>query len=427
MPHTALIALCSLLTIPILNQAGQPAQDRWVNPPENALRREKPRSYTVGLAVDMGAISQSRSVPNPINSNGGRFNLDFVVAGNWTVGYPEGLTGVARVNGIPTGATPTITGTPGQEVFEVSLPIPKGELNALSFRVEWPAVAFNSLVDEQLAAQVTWPREWPAEIQPFLAPSAGIPSEDAMYREFVARTSGGTLRTVPLYYAAKDLVRAAILEYRNVRPGFVFSENNGMVRGFDFRSIRDRISTGREKEATATDLVCSCVAVLRAAGIPARPVIGINSGKGKSGKQAKGKTVFSVWAEFHLPGSGWVPFDPWNMRGSSMQSANVKTPWKWFGTNKELNRQIAIAYDFAPFQQGKSSHYPAGWSIMLSGSTRAPFLTDIQTKDQHHGYAFIFFEAFACSATQHCLAISLGPRRTRECQCNHITRHFDIR
>ena len=67
--QTLPIALCSLFLCPILTQSGGPGQDRWVNPPQNALRREKPRSYTVGLAVDMGAISQSRDLVNPISSD----------------------------------------------------------------------------------------------------------------------------------------------------------------------------------------------------------------------------------------------------------------------------------------------------------------------------------------------------------------------
>jgi hypothetical protein len=105
-------------------------------------------------------------------------------------------------------------------------------------------------------------------------------------------------------------------------------------------------------------------------------VIGIDSGRGNSGKLADGKTQFTAWGEFYLPGSGWVPFDPYNLRGSSMRNTDVKRPWKWFGNDKELNRRAAIAYDFAPFTKGSAGAYPAGWALQISGASRAPFLSD---------------------------------------------------
>jgi transglutaminase-like putative cysteine protease len=44
------------------------------------------------------------------------------------------------------------------------------------------------------------------------------------------------------------------------------------------------------------------VALCRAAGIPARPVVG---------RWATSEAIdWHVWAEFHLPGYGWVPVDP---------------------------------------------------------------------------------------------------------------------
>lgn len=49
------------------------------------------------------------------------------------------------------------------------------------------------------------------------------------------------------------------------------------------------------------------VALARSVGIPAREIFGIRIPKGKEGNMTKAQ---HCWAEFYLPGYGWVPVDP---------------------------------------------------------------------------------------------------------------------
>ena len=207
-------------------------------------------------------------------------------------------------------------------------------------------------------------------------PSDFIASEKEEYKTFVERVTKGDLRSVPVYYAAKDLVRAAILEHRNVDQRFVYSEQVGAVRGFDLKDARGRRQ--QQRNATSADLVVNCVAVLRAAGIPARPVIGLQSGSITKPSVVSSDVQFVAWAEFYLPGAGWVPFDPNLMRGTSMRHTAVQKPWRFFGTIENLNRRAAIAYAFAPSSSGAVSKFPCGWSLNLSGvSTNRFHLVDI--------------------------------------------------
>ncbi|HFQ88762.1 MAG TPA: transglutaminase domain-containing protein, partial [Desulfobulbus sp.] len=60
-----------------------------------------------------------------------------------------------------------------------------------------------------------------------------------------------------------------------------------------------------------TDIHSVFVALCRAAGVPAREIFGIRQGK----KDVQDITTWQhCWAEFYLPGYGWVPVDPADVR-----------------------------------------------------------------------------------------------------------------
>ncbi len=59
------------------------------------------------------------------------------------------------------------------------------------------------------------------------------------------------------------------------------------------------------------DISSVFVALARAAGVPARDVFGIRLAKKPEKDMTKG---FHCWAEFYLPGTGWVPVDPADVR-----------------------------------------------------------------------------------------------------------------
>ena len=151
----------------------------------------------------------------------------------------------------------------------------------------------------------------------------------------------------------------------NDAPGLEVSLGTPRVLGYHVRGASQSIG---QIQLSPPDLVCTCVAVLRAAGIPARPVIGIDSGKGtQSGRKLpRDRTSFAIWGEFRLPGKGWVPFDPWQMRGQGLRQLKVQQPWRWFGTIRDLNRRVALAYDFAPSGGGTTSPWPGGWAIAIA-------------------------------------------------------------
>jgi len=59
------------------------------------------------------------------------------------------------------------------------------------------------------------------------------------------------------------------------------------------------------------DLHSVYVALAKSVGVPAREIFGIRIPKGKEGDMTKAQ---HCWAEFYLPGYGWVPIDPSDVR-----------------------------------------------------------------------------------------------------------------
>lgn len=99
-------------------------------------------------------------------------------------------------------------------------------------------------------------------------------------------------------------------------------------------------------------------AVYRAAGLPARTVIGfdVSAKKDRDGFLDKGKSgpqKLRAWVEFCLYDEAaqrevWVPVDVVRMRQSSSRAPALNRPWKFFGTHDELENVIPIAFQYHP-------------------------------------------------------------------------------
>jgi len=225
------------------------------------------------------------------------------------------------------------------------IPVPQFGGRTLRWQLGYRVESWSSrLRSEAEAAAIAWPRSWPAEVQDGLRPQMFIESDDPLFAGAVEKASEGRLRLVPPYLAAKDLVRYCINEIRLSGDGHNMGAL-GALRGLELVGARRAANDGI---GGPHDLVCVCVALLRAAGIPARPVIGVQEQKSSLGDKKSGGPEFVSWAEFYLPDAGWVPFDPVAMRGKGIRNLDVRREWPEFGTMDDLNRRIPLAYHFIP-------------------------------------------------------------------------------
>jgi len=112
------------------------------------------------------------------------------------------------------------------------------------------------------------------------------------------------------------------------------------------------------------DISAVFVTLARAAGIPARDVYGLRLADPKSGDVT---SAYHCWAEFYLPGTGWVPVDPADVRKmmlvNKLELDNSATgAWrKYFWGGDDLYR-VTLNKDsrgvtFTPAQKGEPVNY----------------------------------------------------------------------
>lgn len=221
---------------------------------------------------------------------------------------------------------------------------------AIRWQVSYDLTVWSSAIDDAAAAKVPWPQQFPDEVAGGLKPQMYIESDNDIFKQTVDKVSGGNLRMVPPYLAAKYLVRYCINEIQ-VKGDGVRRGNFGVLLGLEMQGA---LKTAQEGAGSPHDLVCVCIAMLRAAGIPARPVIGVVERKNLP-------DTFVSWGEFYLPETGWIPFDPDELRGKGIRNKEVREPWSEFGTMKNLNERIPLSFYFVPPTGVESPQYPAVW------------------------------------------------------------------
>jgi hypothetical protein len=335
-------------------------------PPRPPLTRSDPQLWriTVSLAINppdgMGATTQA------FTRNPNALLLPIVTTDTWFQADPSTLSTRVMIDGtpLPAGEVQPLVRLGRSGNGRIEVPLTRPITQTYQADVSWVVQSWECAVNEAEAARVAWPAEWPADARRWLEPGEFIESNDPAVVAFVQRASGGRVRDVPLWFAAKDLVRAACGAMRGV-DGMSVRTTGTSVEGIAVSGASAALQRG---SGSPHDLVCLSVAMLRAAGIPARPVLGLSASRGTGGRGAGGRGSGSAtsaselvtWGEFLLPGAGWVPFDPGMMRGSVPSNASVRQPWRGFAYELDLERRAPICHSFAP--EGGSSADPFGAS-----------------------------------------------------------------
>ncbi|OHD70756.1 MAG: hypothetical protein A2W19_04400 [Spirochaetes bacterium RBG_16_49_21] len=130
------------------------------------------------------------------------------------------------------------------------------------------------------------------------------------------------------------------------------------VKGCGFGDVESLLES---KGGKCADIHSVFVALARAAGVPAREVFGIRIPKGKEGDMTKAQ---HCWAEFYLPGNGWIAADPADVRKhilekklSLKEASDIRA--YYFGSVDESRVAFGTGDNIMlnPSQSGKALNY----------------------------------------------------------------------
>ncbi|MBM4106749.1 MAG: transglutaminase domain-containing protein [Phycisphaerae bacterium] len=336
-------------------------------PPPPIVTRGNSRLIEVNYQVNILGYTGNNWSPAGLALPASDLALALVIEGPFSRIQPSSISASVMLDGRPLqnlAATNRLAPgvAEGQQMATVALPPFVGQ--SILWQTRFVAECFSVHCDEVLAAKITWPREMPPEVKRFLEPEVLIESEDARIRAYLDQVSGGQLRLVPPFYAAKDIIRSALLAAQSVNGTGVIRQGLGSINGLQVFGAVSLLTSG---QGTPSDLTCLSVALLRAAGIPARPVLGVTRFDDPDRKLYPDmRNGPWVWGEFWLPHAGWIPFDPMVMRRQAVRQLDVRSPWKGLGTIKDLNGVVPMAWSFVPPRPLFLPGFPAMWASTIS-------------------------------------------------------------
>jgi len=254
----------------------------------------------------------------------------------------------------------------------------------VELRLEMPVRSFETVFHDEAAGGVGWPSgQWPAEARSTFEPMAYVdhdpvegPYDMANVQRLIDHwTRGNDPKKLKPVFLANS--------FQPTGQGKAYNRN-GLLEGVALQGAPQAARRGRGSQF---DMVTVLAALYRQAGLPARIVIGHDSGEEDPDNYLDAGTSadeeLRAWVEFALyderDGSlTWVPVDPYRMRrrSSAIRGNFWEKPMPFFGTHDELDGIAPIAFHFFPPTTVRSyggSGSPAlwGWFVTPTPPERA--------------------------------------------------------
>lgn len=268
--------------------------------PRNVLETYRPQALrgSLGTAVLLNRPASRLLAWLPIPQSAFAQSVGAVEAPAWQAMSREGASvGLVEARSVP--------GVEASSAFELSSASVRSNLSSLR---SVPMSAVTS-------------RAW-------LARETGIESDHREVVAFAKAATKGMGKKTPVADVARALYQAVLRRSVYARTG----------------RAPDALLTLRSGGGECGDLSALFVASCRSVGVPARPVSGFTLGV----------DAWHVWAEFFVPGRGWIPVDPAYALGRRPHASEPL----YFGVIPEMRDRVALCNGF----------------VHTVGSERAPFL-----------------------------------------------------
>ncbi|MCA9304631.1 MAG: transglutaminase domain-containing protein [Phycisphaerales bacterium] len=268
-------------------------------------------------------------------------------------------------------------------------------------------VSVDTHFDQRRAERLGWPERWPEEAERFRTPlidSLGSQNElraavlasnpDSVAIERLLETldeerGGNALSPI---HEAKFLAARLIEVFEVNQPPMIPTRNARFLRmlengeespapfelrtrgNFDGFNVMNPDDAARNLGGSLHDRTTLLTSLYRAAGLPARTVIGLEY-------KLKGDPIYRSWTEFALYDPDldlllWVPVNLEDLTRTRIASGAYRSKWKNFGSG-DLHTIVPIAFSFHPPDTNKTTRVPSLVGIRpASGTTAVPRFTE---------------------------------------------------
>ncbi|XHC26740.1 transglutaminase-like domain-containing protein [Phycisphaerales bacterium ac7] len=244
------------------------------------------------------------------------------------------------------------------------------EATSLRLNVQTSMQAFKTVVDEERAFAVDWPKqELPEDLNSSLGPQLYVEADAPEIKRLVEVWTNGNAKRVKPYYLAKHLA-ARVIEWYQPSEGPYLAERDSdnfragggaaMTAGYN---VRGAVRAAREQRGSNLDMANLLCAVYRAAGIPARVVIGYDH----EAQRQDDRPPVIAWVEFFLmvdqenQRGEWIPVDIIRQREFASRAPDVTRSWKYFGNHDLSHNYSVISFHWHPPTTVVNSGPPAFW------------------------------------------------------------------
>ncbi len=267
----------------------------------------------------------------------------------------------------------------GEQLGRWELPALRGIL--MRFLLDLPMTCYDVTFDEKRAMQIRWPKNpWPPIAASALQPQLFIESDDPYIEDLVAKWTNNNPGAVPPARLAKYLAARVMDGFRITTDANYISGHGGEIAGIN---INGASIAARSAQGTPADLTALLCAVYRAAGIPARYVIGYDLAASlgmqlgipdidpvceHNARDDDGivQPVVRTWLEFYLFDEAnqrgeWIPVDIAAQFKITSRPPRLEQPWDFFGNNPCLKHLAPISFHLHPPTTVVNSGPPALW------------------------------------------------------------------
>ena len=290
--------------------------------------------------------------------------------------------------------------------------IGKGSARDIEVVAEIGMTSYDVAVNDQRAMAVEWPSgDWPADALSALDPQVGIELglDGEVYRgmdrvsksidTLIARL-GRNPRDVPPYLVAKYLTGAVWAHIRSRDGTGLNTARTGEIEGIDVAGVP---TTFVRRRGNQYEVCALLVYTMRRAGLPARMVMGFVAGDEDDNedeltgdREREGEPI--CWAEFALVEGGrttWIPVDLNGMMSSSSRAPDIadietlRKPWDGFGTIEDSQYWAPFAHHVHPPLTVKAYGSPGFWGIFAEpaepGRAEQMIMIDVTTTPKRSG------------------------------------------